>query len=91
MVPSILFLSEVIAVVWLIEVDLVNERARRSHGVEACIVIKKWARFGTKKNQDNPSTGSSLIFFQKLCVWFWSVDQVRGATAAGGAKPVLQY
>ena len=41
MVPSILFLSEVIAVVELIEVDLVNERARRSHGVEACIVIKK--------------------------------------------------
>ena len=41
MVPSILFLSEVIAVVELIEVDLVNERARRSHGVEAYIVLFK--------------------------------------------------
>ena len=41
MVPSILFLSEVVAVVELIEVDLVNERARRSHGVEASIVFRK--------------------------------------------------
>ena len=41
MVPSILFLGEVVVVVELIEVDLVNERARRSHGVEACIVFGK--------------------------------------------------
>ena len=76
MVPSILFLSEVIAVVELIEVDLVNERARRSHGVEACIV------FGYASARKRIKTIRALevfYFFQKLCVWFWSLDQVRGA------------
>ena len=32
-----MFVGEVVAVVELVEVDLVNERARRSHGVGACI------------------------------------------------------
>ena len=53
MVPSILFLSKVVAVVELIEVDLVNERARQSHGVEACIENRKKNYFPRSDSLDS--------------------------------------